>query len=482
MKARIEANRPLTDLEFFARELTDWLNSSKRKEMLDGNRYYDGDHDILQRKRMVIGEKGDQVEAKHLPNNKLVDNQYAKYVDQKKNYLLGKPITFDCANENYAKELKEVFGKKFMRTIKNAGCDAINSGISWLYPHYDRDGKLVFRMYNGFDILPFWTDVAHTELDCACRVYFVEMYTGKELKIVQKVDIFKPDALYTYIFENGVLTPDTDTPKSYYITVKDKKGEHGYAWNKLPLIPIKFNAREIPLIRRVKSLQDAINMLLSDFENNMQQDVHTTVLVLQNYDGTDLGEFRRNLAVYGVIKVRSTEGIPGGVDTLTIEVNAENYKTVLALLKKALIENARGYDAKDDRMGGNPNQMNIRSMYSDIDLDANDQETELQASFEDMLWFVNQYLANTGGGSYDKEEITVIFDRDILINESEAIDNCAKSVGIISNKTIVSMHPFTADPAAEMKQIEEERTATDDPYRAAYERMHAAPVTTHEEQ
>lgn len=29
-----------------------------------------------------------------------------------------------------------------------------------------------------------------------------------------------------------------------------------------------------------------------------------------------------------------------------------------------------GFDAKDDRLSGNPNQMNIQSMYSDIDTDA----------------------------------------------------------------------------------------------------------------
>ena len=57
----------------------------------------------------------------------------------------------------------------------------------------------------------------------------------------------------------------------------------------------------------------------------------------------------------------------GGVKTLTVEVNAENYKSILEVFKKALIENARGYDAKDERMSGNPNQMNIQSMYSDID-------------------------------------------------------------------------------------------------------------------
>lgn len=84
-----------------------------------------------------------------------------------------------------------------------------------------------------------------------------------------------------------------------------------------------------------------------------------------------------------------------------------------------------GYDAKDDRLSGNPNQMNIQSMYSDIDLDANDMETELQAAFEDILWFVNNHLANTGKGNYEGETVNIIFNRDILIYETEAIANCS---------------------------------------------------------
>ena len=97
----------------------------------------------------------------------------------------------------------------------------------------------------------------------------------------------------------------------------------------------------------------------------------------RNYDGTNLGEFRKNLATFGAVKVLYDGETKGGVETLEISVNAENYKAILEIFKKALIENGMGYDAKDDRLAGNPNQMNIQSMYSDIDLDANDMETEL---------------------------------------------------------------------------------------------------------
>lgn len=158
------------------------------------------------------------------------------------------------------------------------------------------------------------------------------------------------------------------------------------------------------------------------------------------------------------------------MDTLEINVNAENYKVLLQMLKDAIIENARGYDAKDERMNGNPNQMNIQSMYSDIDLDANALEMEFAASMDELLWFVNAHFANTGKKSYDGTKVKIIFDRDVLINETEVINNCKASVGILSDETIVKMHPWVSDPEQELKRIKDEKEeAMADLYRAAFE-------------
>lgn len=154
------------------------------------------------------------------------------------------------------------------------------------------------------------------------------------------------------------------------------------------------------LIKRVKSLQDGINLMLSNFENNMEEDQRNSIFVLVNYDGQNLGQFRKNLSTYGAVKVYSDTGGSGDVKTIQVEVNSENYKAILEIFKKALIENSRGYDAKSEKWGNNPNQMNIQSMYSDIDLDANGMETEFQASFEDLLWFINNHLSNTNKGDF----------------------------------------------------------------------------------
>lgn len=451
----------MTDREFLEKEIAKWKSSPQRIMQIKGSLYYDNEHDILKRKRTMIGEDGKIQVVENLPNNRIIDNQYAKVVNQKVNYLFGQPFAIETENDRYSELLKKVFNKRFMRTLKNSGKAAYNGGIAWLYPYYDEQGEFSFRLFPAYEILPFWKNNEHTILDFAVRLYLVIGYEGTMPTVIEKVEVYDLDGIHKFILDRGTLIPDLANEEEsdcYHVTMTDADGKvTGFNWSRIPLIPLKANEQETPLLKKVKSLQDGINVMLSDFENNMQEDARNTILVLKNYDGENLGEFRKNLATYGAVKVRYDDSTKGGVETLEIAVNAENYKAIIEIFKKALIENAMGYDAKDDRLSGNPNQMNIQSMYSDIDIDANDTETEYQASFDDILWFVNAHFANTGQGDFEGEDVNIIFNRDILINESEAIDNCQKSAGILSDETIIGQHPWVDDPKLEMERLKKQK-------------------------
>lgn len=462
----------MSDKEFLEKEIAKWKCSPQRIMQIKGFLYYDNEHDILKRKRTMIGEDGKLEVVENLPNNRIVDNQYMKMVNQKANYLFGQPFALECENEQYLELLKKVFNKRFMKTLKNSGKAVYNGGIAWLYPFYNEVGEFSFRLFPGYEILPFWKDSEHTLLDFAVRLYLVIGYEGTTPTVIQKVEVYDMDGVHKFILDGSSLIPDitgNENPDSPHVTMVDSDGTvTGFNWSKVPLIPLKCSESETPLLKKVKSLQDGINVMLSDFENNMQEDARNTILVIKNYDGTDLGDFRKNLATFGAVKVRYDGETKGGIDTLEITVNADNYKSIVEIFKKALIENAMGYDAKDDRLGGNANQMNIQSMYSDIDIDANDTETEYQAAFEDILWFVNAHLANTGQGDFENENVTVIFNRDILINESEAITNCQASVGILSDETIIGQHPWVDDPQLELKRIAEQKKKEQEEMMAEY--------------
>lgn len=333
------AKSQMSDQEFLEKEIARWKYSPQRITQIKGHLYYDNEHDILARRRTMIGDGGKLQVVENVPNNRLIDNQYAKMVNQKTNYLLGKPFVIEGDNRQYIELLQQVFNKSFMKTLKNGGKAALNSGIAWLHPYYTDNGVFSFRLFPGYEILPFWKDSEHTILDFAVRLYPVESYEGTTLTIIEKVEVYDLKGVHKFILDGEILVPDVSMGNGLfdipYVSIIDGEGmATGMNWEKIPLIPLKYNEQEIPLIKKVKTLQDGINIMLSDFENNMQEDARNTILILKNYDGQDLGEFRRNLATYGAVKVRCSGDTNGGVETLEITVNADNYKVILELFKK----------------------------------------------------------------------------------------------------------------------------------------------------
>ena len=483
-KLNFDDNRTgvVTDLRFCELELRNWIGGTARNKQLEAEKYYRGDQDIYKKKRTLIDSKGKEHILKNLPNNRVVNNQYAKLVDQITNFEMGQPITFDTdlsttTGKELAKQLSLIFGKQALRTLKKATRHAVNEGISWLYVWPDAEnGTLGFSIFPAYEVLPEWADAEHKELDCALRYYAVQEYDENGNKrTVYHVEVFHGLGINRFIYDNGSLTPDGDTPAVPYLQVKIGDTFKPYNWTRCPLIPFRRSDLEETLLSKCKVLVDALNLMLSVLIDALQENAQGTRLVIKNYDGTDWDSFIHNLVATNIIPVHSTPEGDGGVETLEIGVTIENYKFVLDALKKAIIENCGGFDAKDDRLGNSPNQMNIASMYSDIEITANDLESEFSASFEQLMWFVKQWIKQTGGVKKedDDEKADVIFNRDMMINEKEAIECCSNSEGMISSETIMKMHPWVDDPKEEMdrmKKQNDEANARTDSYRNAFEK------------
>ena len=461
--------QPNSDIRKLEVVLRAWLDSPQRKEQLLAEQYYLGNHDILQREKKVIGADGNLTSINNVTVNRIVDNVYAKLVNQKTSYCLGKPITIATSDDNYLKLLTKIFNKRNHRTLRELAQFAVNEGIAYIYPYYNAEGEFKFAVFPAHEICPIWRDKRHHELESAMRYYPEEVFDNNGgISLIYHVDLFTTQGITHFRYQGTNLMIDENAHTDYMYV----EGV-GYNWKKLPIIPFKYNSEELPLIRRVKTLQDALNEVMSNFKDNMDEDPRTSILILKNYDGTNIPEFRQNLATYGVIKVTTVDGVQGDVDALKVEVNSSNYQALLMQLKRAIIENGYGFDAKEERMDGDPNQMNIESMYTDIDLDVDAMESEFQAGFEELKWFIDQYLIHVGNPDYTEEEVEFIFDRDFFINENAQIDNVMKSVGLVSNKTLLSHHPMVTNVLREMQLIEEERKQELEQQQAELEVQHA---------
>lgn len=445
----LDKTKAMKSKDTIVEEINKFEFSSKRLEMLKSSDYFEGLHDILLKKRTAIGRNGELKEIPNLPNNKLIDNQYRKMVIQKKNYLVGKPFILDCDNKTYMNELTDIFNKHFYKVLNQVVEDSIVEGIGWMYVGYNEVGDLRFNRIKNHEIIPIWADKEHETLKGAIRFYYTN---ENDEKVYRNIEIYTLDGIYYCNDKMGVLTFDKFEP---YITANNV----GFGWDKLPLIPFKFNG-EVPLLNKVKALQDSINYILSDFQDKLEQDPHNSILILKNYDGEDLGEFRENLRTYGAIKVSTADGMEGGLDSLEVKVDNKNFEFLLKQLRKALIENANGYDINDERVGKYTNQMNLQSIYNDIDLDANEMELEYQDSMKKLLWFINCYLQTKTGISYFEEKVNIIFDRDMMMNESELIQNILQSQDL-SLETRLANHPFVKDVDVELQRIKKEQELYD---------------------
>lgn len=421
-----------------------YYSSETFKDMEIGDRYYKGKHDILYRKKYGIGQEGEKVELKNIANYKIVDNQFASILEQKINYILSKDPSFVNENKEYVDELKKILNANFLKLLFLIGKDCYKYGISFLYVYYNENGKLSFKKFDSREIIPIWKDSEHLELDYVIRIYKTKTFENGEYKEKSNVEIYTKDGIKFYEYDNGLIPLNEEKA---YININDNL----YNWQKLPIIPFKANEDEIPLIKKCKTIQDAINELMSDFRNDMDENARNTILIVKNY-GNVAEDFRTNLNKYGYIAIEND----GGVEALKIDVNADNYKEIISLLKKAMYENAKGFDAKNDKLGSNPNEMNIQSMYSDIDLDANGLEREFKSSFSELLWFINQHFLLTKKVDYTEENVEIVFNRDILINESQAIDDCVKSLSILSKESVIGQHPWVRDIEIELEKIKKQ--------------------------
>lgn len=412
--------------------IQNWYSSKEYQDVKKSVEYYQGKQDILARVKKAIGENGELIPLKNAINNKIVDNMYMNGVDQKVSYLLSKTPTLKSENIEILKNLDDVFLKK----LYQIGEDVYVAGAGYLYIFFDGD-KIKFKRFNPQDCIPIWEDEEKEQLKGFARVYSTQVIEGNFIKEVNKVEYYTQDKIEIFSYDNGVGRKEAEHS---YLNINGKS----FGWGKIPIICFRTNG--VPLLNRVKSIQDSINEVLSDFKNEMEESHRTTILVIKGYGGAD-GTFRKNLNTFGYIPVDED----GGVDTLKVEVNSSNYESILRLLRKSFIENIKGYDAKSDKIMGNANQMNIKSMYSDIDLDSSILEREIKRAFTELKYFFEMAYKTK------IKDFDIVFNKDIMINEAEVIENCKNSMGVISKRTILENHSWVNDVDEELKRLEEEK-------------------------
>lgn len=446
---RIQHHSLKIDYDFLSAQVRDYQASEEYQLICKAYDYYNNKHDIEIEGRMQLGSDGQLEPVTNAYDERLLDNQFAKCVDQKRNFLLGADFTLTGENESYIEKLNEVFDRKLRTKIANTATDTIIASEVYWHPYYDGEGNLDFKKLDRRQVLVFWNDDEKTDPHSFVRFYKTSFFDGISEKPVRHLDYYTPTGVT--MWEDDKLIAENQ-PYTYV------NGEAADYWEgRLPLITWRLNATGRLLFKGVKNTQDALNLLKSQLANIALEDARSTILWIENYGGemeqgtNGRKTLRQVISETGLICTVTVDGVGGGVRPISIEFEPEKRMMVVDMLKRTIVDNMRGFDVKDLRDASAPNQMNIKAVYSDLAEDAKEMENQLQSAFDDLLYFINRDLGTEG------EDADIIFNKDMMMNESEVIEDVIKSKEVLPLQTLIEQHPWVIDVEQVMDQIKKER-------------------------
>ena len=461
----------------------EWNNSKERKLMLDGISYYDNETEINKKVRYDHCGTDASVNDK-LSNAKMHKNIMRKLTRQKVNTLLGKPYSIKTDDDNYKKILEEEYFTKYMyRKIFNTTKEAIKEGINWLNAYYDENGKLQFRRVPGNQVRVFWADREHTKIAQLIHYYEIVVYKGSESKTSTYADYYSPNGVIHYVMEDGGFVRDKERPaeegnftlmvpqtedikndKGEVVETTYKLDENGniifepqqMVWDRIPWIPLKYNEEETSLLKYIKEFQDYYEKVFSAAVD-VVIDIPNAIKVFKGYSGADLGELTTNIAKYRAVLVDPD----GDANTLETDFNIDVFDKVLDRIRKDAYEDGGGVDMQSDKTG-DKSGVGLKFLYSDLDLDLEELEQEMDVFFEWMLWFIDYDIRMKYNKDYEDVEVTFSFNKTNIVNESELISMINNSRDMIPDSILLPRHPFVEDVTEVEEAIEEQRLAEEE--------------------
>lgn len=445
---QIEVNGtpPLGDI------LLEWIQEHDTSEMEIGVEYYNNKNDILQR-QIYYWKDGEKVVDETATNNRLPHNWHKLLVDQKANYLVGKPITFSARNlteeekeasddEEFAEKVNTILGEDFDDSIWELCKGSSNKGVEWLHPYINTENELKYAVIDAMEFIPIWETRTQKELVAGIRYYIVSVNGEDRIR----AEYWTRD-IVTYYQEdkNGELKQEKEEGHFMY------NGEW-QSWGKVPFIAFKNNEEMAGDLQQYKELVDSYDLNLSDLANNLES-IQDAVWVLKNYAGQSLSEFNENLRYYKALKVDGE----GDAKTITVEIPVEAKKEFLDRTEENIYTFGQGVNTKTDKFGNAPTGVALKFMYALLDLKADKTERKFKKALREFLWFIAEYLKYAEKVEYDYKAIQITFNKSMLINENEKITSAQQSKGVISDETIVSNHPWVENPDEELERLKQQR-------------------------
>lgn len=435
-------------------EILDFIEQDKsderKRQAREGERYYEGEHDIKNYKLYYYNGDGELTEDKTRSNIKISHPFFTELVDQQVQYMLsGKEGFAFSDNTELQKILDEYFNNNedFKAELFDVVTDTISKGSGYLYVYKNKYDKLTFQSANSLGVI----EVRANDTDDKCEyvIYWYIDRIEKGRKKIKRIQVWNDKETWYYVQEeDGNLIKDKDAefnPRPH--TIYGVGDEHLYqeSFGFIPFFRLDNNKKRLSDLHRIKALIDDYDLMSCGLSNNLQ-DIAEGIYVVTGFEGDNLDELIENVKVKKHIGVQ--EG--GSLDIKTINIPYDARKVKLEEDEKNIYRFGMGLDST--RVGdGNITNVVIKSRYSLLDLKSNKLEIRLKQFLRKLIDVVLDEVNEKEGTDYQSKDVRLEFTREIITNASDnagieltdaqrkqvEINTILSLAGVLDNDTIV---------------------------------------------
>lgn len=393
--------------------------SEKKKFAMQGQRYYEGDHDIKNYKLYYFNADGELVLDETRSNIKISHPFFTELVDQAAQYMLsGKNGFIKSDKPELQAKLNEYFNENedFIAEMYEALVGTMSKGFEYMFAYKKEDGTTGFQCADSIGVVEVRAKDTDSKTDNI--IYWYVDRIGKENKKVKRIEVWDKTHTYFYVqSENGQIEKDesqTVNPRPHIVKVDEAGNKYdGGGYGTIPFFRLDNCKKQFSDLKPIKELIDDYDLMACGLSNNLQ-DASEYLVVVSGFQGDNLDELITNTKTKKHIGVE--EG--GGVDFKTVDIPYQARQVKLELDEKNIYRFGMGFNSA--QLGdGNITNIVIKSRYALLDMKCNKLEIRLKQMLRKMIDIVIKEVNDIDGKDYKSTDVYFDFEREVMTNAAD---------------------------------------------------------------
>ncbi len=400
----------------------DALSERKRLAAI-GQRYYEGEHDILNYRMFYYNTDGELVEDKARSNSRICHPFFTEHVDQLAAYIMSfedNPIQAKPVAEGLQDHLDMYFDDNFWAEMEKVITGTNAKGFDYLYGYKGTEDRLTFQHADSLGVV----EVRAKETDDGCEyiIYWYIDRIGVDKKKIKRIQVHDKDQIWFFMQEDdGKILPDDNVvinPCPNVLWTDPKTGAmYGSSLGFIPFWRLDNNDKQFSGLKPIKGLIDDYDLMECGLSNNVQ-DFDTPIHLVRGFNGSDLSELQQNIKTKKIMGVSAD----GGMEVLTVDIPYQARKTKADEDEKNIYRFGMAFNSS--QVGdGNVTNVVIRSRYTLLDLKAGKLIKRIKQFLKPIICVALTEINDKNGTDYQYSDVEVHFDPVIPTNEQETVTN-----------------------------------------------------------